>query len=316
MWPLLLGLPALAAAGLVGFAGLTARRVGRAIPPAGRFVDVAGCRLHWLERGEGPPIVMIHGLGASMHHFSHGMLDQLADEFRVVLVERPGSGHSTGQRGGPANPRAQGNVIAAFVEALELERPVVVGHSLGGTVALALGLDHPRLVSGLALLAPLTEAQSETPELFRGLLIRSSLRRRATAWTLATPAGIRGGPETARVAFSPEAPPGDWAVRGGGLLGLRPSAFEGASADLVAIERDLPGMMARYGVLEVPVAILFGRDDAILDARANTEGAIAAAPGLEVELIEGAGHMLPVTRPRECADWLREQARRWRPGRR
>lgn len=311
MWPLLVALPALGALGLVGFAGLTARRVGRAVPPAGRFVEVAGCRLHYLDQGSGPPIVMVHGLGASMHHFSHGMLELLADEFRVVLVERPGSGHSVGPPGRRANPRAQGDVIAAFIEALGLERPVIAGHSLGGCVALAVGLDHPRLVSGLALLAPLTEAQSETPELFRGLVIRSAAARRLMAWTLATPAAIRGGPETMRVAFSPEAPPADWALRGGGLLGLRPSAFEAASADLVAIEQDLPAMMARYGGLEVPVGILFGRDDAILDARANTEGAIAAAPRLDVRLIDGAGHMIPVTRPRECADWLRAHARAW-----
>ena len=311
MWPWLLGLPALGALGLVGFAGVTARRATRAVPPMGRFVDVAGCRLHYLERGEGPPIVMVHGLGASMHHFSHGMLDLLAEEFRVILVERPGSGHSTGPRGRPAGPRAQGDVIAAFVEALGLDRPVLVGHSLGGTVALAVGLDHPEAVSGLALIAPLTEAQSEAPAIFRGLVIRSVVARRAMAWTLATPAAIRGGPETMRVAFFPEAPPGDWAIRGGGLLGLRPQAFEAASADLTAIEGDLPGMMPRYRDLAVPAAILFGQDDAILDAHANARGAVAAAPRLEVRTLEGAGHMLPVTRPRETADWLRGHARAW-----
>jgi pimeloyl-ACP methyl ester carboxylesterase len=130
-----LALLTLLVAGLVAFTAWTARRIETALPPRGRFLEVDGARLHYLDKGQGPPIVMIHGLGGQMGHFTYALLDRLAREFRVVLIERPGSGHSTRPPGASATLRTQAGTIAKAIRALRLERPLVVGHSLGGAVA-------------------------------------------------------------------------------------------------------------------------------------------------------------------------------------
>ena len=115
------------------------------------------------------------------------------------------------------------------------------------------------------------------------------------------------GKKGAQAAFAPEPAPDDFATRGGGALLARPGNFQAASADLNAAPADLPGMVARYPSLEMPVSVLFGRDDPVLDPEAQGEGFVAAVPGADLTLIEG-GHMIPVTQPDTVADWIRERA--------
>src|SRR5262245_21622381 len=158
--------------GLVWFTARTARKVEAALPPRGRFIAIGGERMHYVDTGgAGPAIVMIHGLAGNLLHFDYALAGRLAGEFRLILVDRPGSGHSTRAAGANASLTAQADAIAKLIGALGLTRPLVVGHSLGGAVALALALDHPDCVGGLALIAPLTHAQEEVSPVFRTLLI-------------------------------------------------------------------------------------------------------------------------------------------------
>lgn len=308
--------------GLVLFTRRIAGRVEAAVPAHGRFVEVDGHRLHYvdtsLEGGDDgaartkPTLLLIHGLGAQMQHMTHSLSDRLSGEFRVVALDRPGTGWSTRAVGSSHGLRAQGETVARFIERLGLDRPVVVGHSLGGAVALAVGLDHPEATRGLVLVAPLTQPTDDVPEIFQALVVRNAVRRRLTAWTLATPMGIRHGETVRDVAFGPEAAPGDFDVRGGALLGLRPRSFETASADLVAIPEELPAMAARYDTLAVPVAVIHGADDAIIPA--GTARTFAEQTGAPIEIIEDAGHMIPITRADEVGAFVTDHAREWFAG--
>src|SRR5271154_7493982 len=102
---------AAAGAGLALFTLRTARRVEAMLPPAGRFVDVAGARLHVVERGDGPPILLVHGLAGQMGDFTYGVVDLLATQYRVAAVDRPGSGYSVRAPGGSASLYAQAEAL-------------------------------------------------------------------------------------------------------------------------------------------------------------------------------------------------------------
>jgi len=300
----------LLAIGLLGAALFTlycARKVESLLPPQGRFVDVPGARLHVREFGQGfgagRAILLVHGLGGQSSHFSHGLAGLLAKRWRVVAVDRPGSGWSTRAGDAGADLSSQAAALAALVERLALGRPLVVGHSLGGAVALALALEHPAKVGGLALLAPLTHMRTTVPAVFKGLTIRSPLLRKLVAWTLLVPRSIQSGRQTLEQVFGPEPVPRDFGTRGGGLLSLRPAAFLAASSDLQALPARLPAQQERYGQLRIPVAVLYGKDDGILDWRANGRALADKVPGARLELVEG-GHMLPVTQPETCAAFI------------
>ena len=252
---------ALVIGGLVVFSARTARQVEKAVPPLGRFIDVDGARIHYLDEGSGPPLLLIHGLAGQMRHFTHSLLDLLKSDYRVVIVDRPGSGYSTRPPQASAAIDAQARTIAHFAKTLGLERPLVVGHSLGGAIALSLALNHPEQVGGLALIAPATHPQDHVPPVFRGLEIRSRLLRRLVAWTLAIPMSIAYRDLVLGVVFGPQPVPADFATKGGGLLVLRPRSFIAASRDLVAATDNFGDMPARYQSLAVPVGILLGAGD-------------------------------------------------------
>jgi pimeloyl-ACP methyl ester carboxylesterase len=284
-------------AGFVAFAAWTARQVERRLPPHGYFIDVDGERLHYLDEGSGPPLVLIHGLAGQVRVFEHSLLDQLKKDHRVVVVDRPGSGYSTRSRRSSAAISAQAQTISRFIEAVGLKKPVVVGHSLGGAIALALALNHPEQVSGLALLAPLTHPQDEVPPLFQGLVIPSPWLRHCLAWTAAVPVSLRNRKFVLDVAFGPDPVVPDYGTRGGGLLNLRPKSFVSASRDLMATAdyKCLTDMQGRYQNLTLPVGVLFGTEDRVLSATKHGTAMAAKVSGLDLELIEGAGHMIPIT---------------------
>ncbi len=308
---ILAGAAGLAGGGLAAFSKMTARKVEAAVPPDGQFVEVGGNCIHYVDKGAGPPMVLIHGLAGQLRNFAAPLVDDLAKDYRLILIDRPGSGYSTRAPDASASLTAQADTVAKFIRKLGLEKPLIVGHSLGGALSLRIALDHPDVVGGLALICPLTQAQeiSDVPPVFKGLVIRSSAARRTIAWTLAVPIGIAKSEEAMREVFAPEPVPEDFGTAGGGLLSLRPDAFYANSSDLVALEDELPDMVARYGSLSLPVSILYARGDNLLDPEVHGQQAARQIPGAELELVDG-GHMLPFTQPETTAGWIRTAAAR------
>jgi pimeloyl-ACP methyl ester carboxylesterase len=296
--------------GLGLFAAWTARQVEKRLPPPGRFIEVDGTTLHYLDEGSGPPLLLIHGLAGQMRVFTHSLLDRLKTEHRVIILDRPGSGHSTRPAQASAAVGAQARTIARFIEAIGVEQPLVVGHSLGGAIALALALNHPERVAGLALLAPLTHPQDEMPPLLRGLAIKSATLRRLVAWTSAIPLSIANRDLVLDVAFGPDPVARDYATRGGGLLNLRPKSFINASRDLMAANEDLVEMHRRYHELQMPVGILYGTADRLLDAATHGAAMAAKVTGLDLELIEGGGHMVLISSADRSTAFIKRLAQR------
>lgn len=302
-----LGLGALTA-GLALFTRHTDRRVRTALPPTGRFVEVPGGRLHVRELGSGPVILLIHGLGGHMGTYTFGVAERLAEHYRVVVVDRPGSGHSTRTAGTAADLRTQAAALSSLVTQLELGCPLVVGHSLGGAVALTLALEHPNQVAGLALIAPLVHLPDIVPAAFRALTISPVWLRKLYAWTLAVPGTIASRAQVMEQIFGPEAVPAGYALKAGGLMGLRPHHFLATAADLQALNAHLPGITARYAELQLPVHVLVGTDDRVLSWQAQGQALVAQLPTATLRQVPGSGHMLPLTQPDLTADFIKEVA--------
>ena len=127
-----------------------ARKAEREHPPAGQFVTVDGVRLHYIERGEGPPVVLLHGNMVTAQDFdTSGVLDLVAQRHRVIAFDRPGFGYSDRPHGSAWSAGTQAELIRDAFAVLGINRPIVLGHSWGAAVALALGLNHSDAVKGL-----------------------------------------------------------------------------------------------------------------------------------------------------------------------
>jgi pimeloyl-ACP methyl ester carboxylesterase len=184
-----------------------------------------------------------------------------------------------------------------------------VGHSLGGAIALALAIRHPEHVGGLALIAPLTHPPKTISPVFKAMTVPDAWRRWLMAWTLVVPMSIRYRAEVMDIVFGPDPVPDDFATRGGGLLALRPGHFLAASEDLMGAVQSLPAMLRDYGALRVPVSVLYGREDRILDVAEHGEALVAKVPGATLTLVSG-GHMLPVTAIDTSVGFVRDAAAR------
>lgn len=284
-----------ALAGLIGWGIISTRRVvamaDKLIPPRGKFVEIDGSSIHYYEIGEGKPILFIHGLGGHYHHMRRPLMEAFGPGYRLIALDREGSGHSTRAAGLTGRLPEQARLIHKFIEKLGLERPLLVGHSMGGAVALATALDYPQDISGLVLISPLSQHIAEMRPEFRTLYIPSPALRRFFSSTFAVPLSVRNSEATLNFIFGPQKAPVDYPIEGGAIVGLRPSHFYATSTDIVAIPIDMPAQEKRYGEIEMPVGILFGTGDRVLDYRIHGVKLSEQIPSAELELLEGVGHM-------------------------
>jgi pimeloyl-ACP methyl ester carboxylesterase len=279
-----------------------------AVPRAGEVMAVPGGRIHYVEMGkpDGVPVVLIHGLGGFLQHMTYALADELADTFRVIAVDRPGCGYSSREQGHAELP-AQAAMLGAFMDGLGLERPVLVGHSLGGAVALEIAVARPAEVGALALICPLTHREASPPDVFKGLAVRNPALRALLGGTIASPMAKATTEKALTEVFKPEAWPPDFALRAGGLLTFKQGAFAAASEDLEAAETAMKRLPGRYAdELKVPGGVLYGAADNLLSP--GKHGKSMQAHGLDYEELPGKGHMIPLTEPAATADFVRRMA--------
>ncbi|WP_299943345.1 alpha/beta hydrolase [uncultured Ruegeria sp.] len=280
------------------------------VPQLGQIVPVQGGSVHYVEKGDpaNPTIVMIHGLSGQLQHFTYALVDDLAQDYHVLAVDRPGCGYSTRDAAQLATLPEQARMIHEFLKSKNVGQAILVGHSLGGAVSLEMALDYPDNTSALALLAPLTQHMPETPAVFKPLEIRTEWLRNLIGHTIAVPMARKTAPLVLKDVFAPEPAPADFLGRAGGALGLRPSAFITASQDVIGVEASMGTLAQRYDNLHVPGSILFGSEDPILSA--DIHGATMIEHGLGFEELERCGHMILITEPQACARFIRQIAKR------
>ena len=119
-----------------------ARKAEREHPPAGQFVTVDGVRLHYIERGEGPPVVLLHGNVVTAEDFdTSGVLDLVAQRHRVIAFDRPGFGYSDRPHGSAWSAGTQADLIRDAFAVLGINRPDRAGSLLGRSRSVGSGVE-------------------------------------------------------------------------------------------------------------------------------------------------------------------------------
>ena len=261
-------------------------------PPRGRFIDVAGVRLHCVVRGAGagPPVVLMHGNGSMLDELeASGLVDRLAQRHRVIMFDRPGFGYSERRRSGAWTAAAQAAAIAEALSRLGIERAIVLGHSWGTLVALALALHHRPRVAGLVLVSGYYYRTFRPDALLLSAPawpVIGQIASRTTA-PLVARAAWRG---LVRMAFGP--PPTPHAFEE--LLPwrfLKPARLRTAARESGLLMREAGALSKRYREVDVPTAILAGDADRIVRVD-HAQRLHAAIRGSTLDLLPGVGHML------------------------
>jgi pimeloyl-ACP methyl ester carboxylesterase len=283
-----------AAAGLAAGAGalvrVQAQRAERRHPPAGRFVEAGGARLHYVEEGDGPPLVLLHGLGSMVEDFLiSGLVARAREKYRVIAFDRPGYGHSTRPRGRRWDPLAQALLVREALRALDIQRPVVLGHSWGTQVAIALALAEPGVPRSLVLASGLyfPSVRFDAPFLVPPAVpIAGALLRH----TLSPLAGRAMWPLWLRMLFSPAPVPPAFSALA--WKALRPGTLRAVAEEALMLLPTTLRMQPRYGELTLPVALVTGARDKYVGPRAHTARLHPRLPNAQLFVAPGAGHMV------------------------
>ncbi len=287
---------AAAGAAALGAATLAARaasgpRAEETHPPVGRFVAVEGLRVHLTDEGAGPPVVLVHGASGNLRDWTFSMTGRLAAAgLRVIAVDRPGFGYSDRAPLRGWEPAVQARILRGAAAAVGAERPVVVGHSWGGAVAMAWAADAPAQVAGVAVLAGATHPWGGDA----GLLYRlGALPVLGPALGAAARLLIdTANPEPVlRRIFAPNPPPEGYGAHVGVGLALRPATFRANAEDLDNLNAALERQAPRYDGLPVPLEILHGLADSTVWASVHAEPLARAVPDARLTLLPGVGHM-------------------------
>ena len=280
-------------------AGKLAREV-----ETGEFVEVEGVRLHFVARGEGRPVVLLHGNTGFAHDFSAVLASLDPLEFRAFAFDRPGHGFSERPALDGVMP-SQARLIRGALEALGVQRPLVVGHSWSGALALSYALEFDEDVAALVLLAPAVYREEEMYAAQR-LLVEISLR--SDVLIRASEAFVRA--EIRRnlaLAFSPDEVPRDY-LRAAESLWTRPSQVRAFMQDEYYYNPEVELLAERYPKVRVPTLIVTGDSDALVNPVRHAYPLHSAVEHSDLTVLPAAGHMLPHTRPEAVVSALRNAA--------
>ncbi len=259
--------------------------------PAGAFRVVDGVPIHFVRMGRGRPVVLLHGASGNLNDMTFRLAPRLADRFEVIALDRPGHGSSGLPPGGGVSINDQAALLRGAVADLGIERPIVVGHSYGGSVALAWAVDAPDSLSGLALLAAPSEVWEGGLGVTNGILA-SPLTGPPLAWALPHLVS-RGFAERALTSvFAPQSPPPGYLAHLDLSLVLQPASLRENARQLTALKEELRPMIPAYPGLALPVELVHGEADLTVPLDIHSAVLARQIPHARLTRLPGIGHMV------------------------
>ncbi len=271
-----------------------ARKAERDNPPVGEFLDVEGVRLHYVERGAGEPLILLHGNGSMIQDFeTSGLIELASRNHRVIVFDRPGYGYSDRPRTTLWTADAQAGLIHKALGQLRITRAVVLGHSWGTSVAVSLALRHPELVSGLVLASgyyyptvrsDVVAASGPAVPIFGDVM----------RYTVSPLLGRMMWPLLLRKIFGPSPTPDKFDGFPVEMV-LRPCTIRASAAESALMIPNAVAARHLYQQLKMPVAIIAGAADRIVDIKHQSARLHDEIAQSTLDTVADVGHMVHQT---------------------
>jgi pimeloyl-ACP methyl ester carboxylesterase len=272
---------------------------GAHAPVTGEYLQVDGTRLHYIDRGVGTAVVLLHGNGSMIGDFiSSGVTERMGPGYRVIAFDRPGFGYSERPRGRTWGPFEQARLIMNALEFLDIEQAVLIGHSWGTLVALAAAMENPRRTIGLVLLSgyyyPLPRRR-EGPSAGSPFPIMDDMVWQTVmpfVWRMRAPGAVRN-------IFAPCPVPEPFKRLYSMADALRPSQMRSVQEEAAMLPEVSQSLGKFYKDVSVPVRLIAGADDRIVDTVKHSLRLHAELAGSTLQLIPHCGHMVHHAAPDE-----------------
>lgn len=285
--------------------------------PVGEIVTVEGTEVHVLVEGSGPDLVLIHGASGNLRDWTFELVERLKQDYRVFAFDRPGLGWT--ERLPPyrdnaspraESPREQARLMQAAGKQLGLRNPIVLGHSYGGAVALAWGLEFPEETAALVALSAVSNPwPGGLSPIYR--VNSSRFGGRVVVPLISAFAPASRVDDVVEVIFAPDAVPPNYANHLGAPLSLRRTSLRANAQQIWTLRPHIVEMSAQYAdTLTMPVEILHGTADEIVPAHIHADVLATQLPQAVYTPLEGIGHMPQHVVPDAVLDGIDRAARR------
>jgi pimeloyl-ACP methyl ester carboxylesterase len=279
-----------------------ARQAERDHPAVGLFSDVDGVRLHYIDKGEGPAVVLLHGNTVVLQDFvASGLIDRLADHHRVIAFDRPGFGYSARPRDRLWTAQAQAAHIQKALTQIGVKQPVVLGHSWGTLVALGMATGAAADVRGLVLISGYYYPSARVDVALTApaaLPVLGDVLR----YTVSPMTGRLFLKRTVKAMFAPAPTPGNFFDVLSAEMMLRPVQIKAEAEDAAFMIPAAARFSSCYRTLEMPVSLFAGANDKIVDPESNSVRLHREVPRSALVVTPGAGHMVHYTAVDEIVD--------------
>ncbi len=301
---------------IVGLAMLTAWKAARheasaesQFPPEGQFLDVDGVPVHAVVMGEGPDVVLIHGSSGNTRDMTFALAPILAENFRVIVFDRPGLGYSGSFDPNGESILEQAAILQRAAAQLGADKPIVAGQSYGGSVALAWAVGQPDHISALVPIAPASHPWDEPLDYFNRMA--SNPVGSAVALPLITAFVPDWFVESALdEVFAPQKTPEGYIDHFGPGLTLRRGSMHSNALQRANLAQEIEELQPLYGQIKVPTEIVHGTADETVGVARHSERLAQEIPGAELIQLDGIGHMPQVVAADEVAAAIERAAER------
>jgi pimeloyl-ACP methyl ester carboxylesterase len=256
---------------------------------------VNGHRCHVIDRGQGQPIVILHGLGSMAREIAWP-LRSLRRDYRVIVPDRPGYGATDSlRRRSDLRPDEQAVWLRDLLQQLGVVRPILVAHSIGAAVALTYALRYPRDVAGLVLIAPFCRPTRPAfmPLMRLALLPWIGRAMRERVFPLLADCF---GPSRLAAAFAPNAVPDYMQAMPLRPL-VQPETLLTMAAELFGFNPAMTASRHALRHLDVPTAILAGDSDKVAETDRHAAWLARRLPHAHLLRLPKVGHMAQHVRP-------------------
>lgn len=261
-----------------------------AFPPEGEFVEVDGHPVHYVQKGSGPDLVLIHGASGNTRDFTFSMVDKLTDRYRVTVFDRPGLGHTPRLARRGVTLTDQADLLVAASERLNITKPIVLGQSFGGAVAMAWAVHHPDRIAALVNVAGATYPWPGELDRFYALLAKPVIGP-ALAWTIGAWVSEDYIQSAIEGVFAPQNEPSGYADYIGAPLVVRPQSLTANAQQRTDLREELRELAPNYPALTLPIEIVHGDADDTVSLSIHSEALKQNVPSAALSALPGIGHM-------------------------
>jgi pimeloyl-ACP methyl ester carboxylesterase len=259
-----------------------------------KHVVVDGMKLSYVSAGSGRPVVLIHGNPGSHQDYTLGVIERLSESYHVLAFDRPGHGYSERHDSVHTTVEVQARMIRDALQKLAIEKPVLVGHSWGGSLVLAAAVAYGNELSGIVLLAP--AAYPSVRVEWWSLLPHVPVIGKFVVNTLTPFLGRAFVRKNLRQAYEPQDMQHDYAEQSAELW-MRPDQIRACAYDERTLGASLKILSQHYRNIEMPVVIVTGSADRLLDPNEHAFPLQKTITNSKLIVLPDTGHQLPQTKP-------------------